>query len=76
MDPPFFVSLSTEKNCKVLGELTSALPLICQHLQFLSVSKKIKHFDKKSIEEVQTFLNNPIEWSAAHGGASAYPELT
>jgi orotate phosphoribosyltransferase len=40
----------------------------------LSVSKKNGYFDAKTLEEVESFLNDPIDWSAAHGGAATYPE--
>jgi orotate phosphoribosyltransferase len=39
----------------------------------LSVCKQQGYWDTKTIEEIESFLNNPIEWSAAHGGASEYP---
>jgi len=41
----------------------------------LSVSKKMKYFSDNTLKEVEVFLNNPSEWSAAHGGAATYPEL-
>ena len=37
----------------------------------LKVAKKNNYFDTKSIGEVEKFLNQPMEWSAAHGGASS-----
>ena len=37
----------------------------------LKVAKKNNYFDTKSIDEVEKFLNQPMEWSAAHGGASS-----
>ncbi|WP_320175405.1 orotate phosphoribosyltransferase [Maridesulfovibrio sp.] len=40
----------------------------------LNVAKKEKYFDTKSLDEVEKFLNNPVDWSAAHGGISTYPE--
>ena len=39
----------------------------------LSVCKGTAYFDTKTISEVESFLNNPIEWSSAHGGASSFP---
>lgn len=39
----------------------------------LAICKQQGYFDTKTIEEVESFLNSPIEWSAAHGGASVYP---
>ena len=38
----------------------------------LSVTKKMNYFDTKTIQEVEKFLNHPVEWSAAHGGASSF----
>jgi orotate phosphoribosyltransferase len=38
----------------------------------LAVSKELNYFDNKTIQEVENFLNNPVEWSAAHGGASSF----
>ena len=37
----------------------------------LKVAKEYNYFDNKSISEVENFLNQPMEWSAAHGGASS-----
>lgn len=39
----------------------------------LNICKKENYFDTKSLGEVEKFLNNPVEWSAAHGGVSEYP---
>lgn len=38
----------------------------------LAVSKELNYFDNTTIQEVENFLNNPVEWSAAHGGASSF----
>ncbi|MBI9110048.1 orotate phosphoribosyltransferase [Maridesulfovibrio ferrireducens] len=40
----------------------------------LNVCKKEKYFNTKSLDEVENFLNNPVEWSGAHGGISTYPK--
>ena len=37
----------------------------------LKVAKEFNYFDTKSISEVEKFLNQPMEWSAANGGASS-----
>lgn len=37
----------------------------------LKVAKKHNYFDTKTIAVVEEFLNKPMEWSAAHGGASS-----
>ena len=38
----------------------------------LAVVKKDGIFDPKTVNEVESFLNNPKDWSAAHGGISEY----
>ena len=40
----------------------------------LKVAKEFNYFDTGSIGEVEKFLNQPMEWSAAHGGASSLSE--
>jgi orotate phosphoribosyltransferase len=40
----------------------------------LKVAKEFNYFDAKSISEVEKFLNQPMEWSAANGGASSLSE--
>ncbi len=42
----------------------------------LSVCKETAYFDTGTIDEVEKFLNDPIEWSSAHGGASSFPAAT
>src|SRR4051794_13754061 len=37
----------------------------------LRVAKEHNYFDTASIAEVEKFLHGPVDWSAAHGGASA-----
>ena len=38
----------------------------------LAVAKEMGTFDPKTLAEVESFLNAPAEWSAAHGGISAF----
>lgn len=42
----------------------------------LAESKKKRYFDSRTVDEVERFLNDPIEWSAARGGATEFPELS
>ena len=35
----------------------------------LGVAKKDKLFDTKTLDEVERFMNNPADWSAAHAGS-------
>lgn len=39
----------------------------------LSTCKETAYFDANTVSEVEKFLNDPIEWSSAHGGASSFP---
>ena len=36
----------------------------------LAVCKKHSYFDAATLDEVERFMNDPVRWSAAHGGAS------
>ena len=36
----------------------------------LAVCKKHAYFDAATLDEVERFMNDPVAWSAAHGGAS------
>jgi len=36
----------------------------------LSVAKAQKLFDEKTLSEVESFLNAPLEWSGRNGGVS------
>ena len=71
----FYYNIFSQTN-RLLADNNLDMLYLATWWDVLSVSKKLKYFDNKSIEEVEIFLNNPIEWSAAHGGAAAYPELT
>ena len=39
----------------------------------LAACRELEHFDPDTLAEVERFLNNPVDWSAAHGGASDSP---
>jgi len=41
----------------------------------LEQSKAHGYFDVKTLEEVERFLHNPIEWSSAHGGTAQFPAI-
>ena len=40
----------------------------------LKVARENAYFDETTLVEVESFLNNPMEWSAAHGGASSFAQ--
>jgi orotate phosphoribosyltransferase len=37
----------------------------------LKVAKEYNYFDTQAIGEVESFLHDPMKWSADHGGASS-----
>ncbi|EWY41067.1 orotate phosphoribosyltransferase [Skermanella stibiiresistens SB22] len=39
----------------------------------LRVAKENNYFDTRTIDQVEKFLNNPVDWSGAHGGIAEYP---
>ena len=45
--------------------------LFCLFLAILLLG----YFDEKTLVEVESFLNNPMEWSSAHGGTSSFPAI-
>ena len=42
----------------------------------LEVVKKGGYLESKQLAEVESFLHAPAQWSAAHGGVSAFPAAT
>nr|WP_186398055.1 orotate phosphoribosyltransferase [Stappia sp. P2PMeth1] len=38
----------------------------------LAVARDENHFDEKTLASVESFLNEPLKWSAAHGGISEF----
>ena len=55
----------TKKSLKKIGlEMHS----LATWWDVLKVAKEYNYFDNKAIGEVESFLNNPVKWSADHGG--------
>jgi len=57
---------ASDRNMEELGITLHALttwPLV------LETAQKLKYFDKKTADSVREFLNDPVAWSVAHGGA-------
>ena len=40
----------------------------------LNVARDQAYFDEATLSVVEAFLHDPMNWSAAHGGASSFPE--
>ena len=57
----------------MLRENGVAMHALATWWDVLRVAKTMEYFDADTLREVEAFLNNPAEWSAAHGGASELP---
>ncbi|TVR08393.1 MAG: orotate phosphoribosyltransferase [Salinarimonadaceae bacterium] len=58
---------------EMLRENGVAMHALATWWDVLRVAKTLGYFDPATLDEVEAFLNNPTEWSAAHGGASELP---
>ena len=55
---------------KTLADNNLQLLALATWRDVLSVSKQKGYFDTKTITEVESFLDDPVEWSVAHGGTN------
>ncbi len=55
---------------KTLNAANVKLHYLCTWHDVLQVASEGQYFSSDAISEVQKFLNDPITWSAAHGGRS------
>lgn len=58
---------------KTLAELGVRLHYLATWWDVLGVVKKGGYLENTQIAEVEKFLHEPAQWSAAHGGVSAFP---
>ena len=57
----------------MLRENGVAMHALATWWDVLRVARTMEYFDPNTLGEVETFLNEPAKWSAAHGGASELP---
>ncbi|MCC5977159.1 MAG: orotate phosphoribosyltransferase [Salinarimonas sp.] len=57
----------------MLRENGVAMHALATWWDVLRVARSMEYFDPNTLSEVETFLNEPAKWSAAHGGASELP---
>jgi len=57
----------------MLRENGVAMHALATWWDVLRVARTMEYFDVNTLSEVETFLNEPAKWSAAHGGASELP---
>ncbi|WP_332697603.1 orotate phosphoribosyltransferase [Bosea sp. (in: a-proteobacteria)] len=60
------------KSRELMQELGVNLHYLTTWWDVLKVAKASGHFEPKILAEVESFLNEPAKWSAAHGGISDF----
>jgi orotate phosphoribosyltransferase len=55
---------------KSLHDIDVGLGYLCNWWDVLEVAEQDNLFDKRTIEEVRSFLHDPVQWSKLHGGRS------
>ncbi len=68
----FYYSIFEESR-KILDDLGVTMHCLATWWDVLAVAKKHAYFDARTLAEVETFLHQPAEWSAAHGGVARFP---
>lgn len=58
---------------RVFDDLDIQLHYLATWWDVLKVCKENELYDAETLTEIESFLNNPIAWSAAHGGVAEYP---
>ncbi|MBI2235614.1 MAG: orotate phosphoribosyltransferase [Magnetospirillum sp.] len=56
---------------KSLNEIDVEMSYLANWWDVLEVAEQEGQFDKRTIEEVRSFLHDPVQWSTLHGGRSA-----
>lgn len=55
----------------VMAELGVNLHALATWWDVLAAAKRYGYFDAETLREVESFLNDPVTWSGAHGGATS-----
>lgn len=63
-----------EQSRRIIADLRVTMHALATWRDVLAVAKTSGHFDAATLGEVERFLDSPAEWSARHGGLSAFPE--
>jgi orotate phosphoribosyltransferase len=69
----FFYDIFPEGR-KILGDLGVTLHALATWWDVLEAAKKSGRYDKGRLQDVETFMKDPISWSKAHGGAAQAAE--
>src|SRR6267378_627054 len=68
----FYYDIFPESK-KTLADLNVRLHHLATWWDVLALVKKGGHLESAQIGEVEKFMHAPAQWSAAHGGVSAFP---
>src|SRR6266481_8313605 len=68
----FYYDIFPESK-KTLADLNVRLHHLATWWDVLAVVKKDRYLQAAQVAEVEKFLHAPAQWSAAHGGVSAFP---
>jgi orotate phosphoribosyltransferase len=69
----FFYDIYPE-GAKILSDLGVTLHYLTTWWDVLAVAKASGKFDPKMLAEVEKFMNDPADWSKAHGGVASAAE--
>jgi orotate phosphoribosyltransferase len=69
----FYYDIFPESK-QIMSDLNVRLHYLATWWDVLDVVKKGGYFDPKVVGEVERFLKSPAQWSAEHGGVSAFPK--
>ena len=56
---------------QIMADLGVNLYALATWWDVLAAAKKHQYFDADTLREVESFLNDPVTWSGAHGGTTA-----
>ena len=59
---------------ETLAEMDISLHSLCTWWDVLEACKDRPYFSDNALSEVRKFLENPVAWSAAHGGVASAEE--
>ena len=69
----FFYDIFPEGK-KILGDLGVTLHALATWWDVLEAAKKSGRYDQDRLADVEAFMNDPVAWSKAHGGAAQAAE--
>ena len=68
----FYYGIFPESE-KIMADIGVKLHWLANWWDVLKVAKAEGRFDAPTLREVEKYLNDPVNWSAAHGGVSELP---